>query len=187
MVVTNSKKLVEKMDIFRANGTNRTAFLDHRVSLYTWVGVGSSFLMSDILAALLIPQMKKLNEITRKRTMIAQRYTRALRGLPHIVLPTVPRGAKPNWHIYAIRFEKPLQTHAFMSYMKAHGITAVRHYVPLHASPMGKKISGKQFHRLPVVEMVAETLVRLPLYPGLSMTQQTKILHTAKKALSVIG
>lgn len=178
MVVTNNKQLAEKMDIFRANGTNRSAFLDHRVSLYTWVGPGSSFLMSDILAALLLPQMKRLFEITKKRTEIANRYTKALKGIAHISLPIVPVGATPNWHIYAIRFKDVVEAGVFTAEMKKHDITVARHYVPLHSSPMGRKISGKQFQRLPIVENVAETLIRLPIYPGLAKKQQTFIIKT---------
>lgn len=183
MVVTNSKKLADKMEVFRANGTNRNAFLDHRVALYTWVGPGSSFLMSDILAALLIPQMKRLFEIAKKRTAIAHRYIQAFQKIAHITLPMVPMGATPNWHIYAIRFNDAAEASAFTIKMKKHGITVARHYVPLHSSPMGRKISGKRFQHLPVVEHVAETLIRLPIYPSLTEKQQTFIIKTAVNSL----
>jgi len=187
MVVTNNKILAEKMDIFRSNGTNRSAFLDHRVSLYTWVAPGSSFLMSDILAALLIPQMKVLSSITKKRTEIAQQYMNAFRKMKNVHLPSVPKGATPNWHIYAIRFEKASQAQLFTANMKGHGVTVTRHYVPLHSSPMGKLLSKNSFQKLPVVEQVAETLVRLPIYPGLTQKQTTYIITTAKRAVTVIG
>lgn len=179
MVVTNNKKLAEKMDIYRANGTNRSAFLDHRVALYTWVGLGSSYLMSDLLAALLVAQLKKLTIITKKRTAVAYRYTKAFLSYPGVHVPTVPIGALPNWHIYAIRFDKPSVAKQFTAYMKEHRITAIRHYVPVHASPMGKMLSGKLHQSLPVVERVAETLVRLPIYPGLSNQEVSYVCHTA--------
>lgn len=187
VVVTNNKQFAAIMDIFRANGTNRSAFLDHRVSLYTWVGLGSSFLMSDILAALLIPQVKALSLITKKRTKIAQMYTHAFQGMEHVQLPIVPQDSTPNWHIYALRFETAVQVKLFTAYMKEHGITVARHYVPLHSSPMGKKLSGSRFHPLPVVDRVAETLVRLPIYSGLTKNKVDRIIKTVKKALVMIG
>ncbi len=178
MVVTNNKKLAEKMDIFRANGTNRSAFLDHRVSLYTWVSPGSSFLLSDILAALLLSQMKHLSVISKKRTAIAHTYMKAFQHIPTLQLPVVPSGAKPNWHIFAVRLETPEKASAFTAFMKAHGITASRHYVPLHTSLMGKRLSGKQFIHLPVAQQVAETLIRLPIYPGLTKKEVSHIIKT---------
>ncbi|KKR03408.1 MAG: 4-keto-6-deoxy-N-Acetyl-D-hexosaminyl-(Lipid carrier) aminotransferase [Microgenomates group bacterium GW2011_GWC1_39_12] len=185
MVVTNNKKLVEKMDIFRANGTNRSAFLDHRVALYTWVGLGSSYLLSDLLAALLIAQLKKLIIITKKRTAIAHRYTKSFLSYPGVHVPTVPRGALPNWHIYAIRFDKPTIAKQFTQYMNEHNISAVRHYVPIHTSPMGRELSGKLHRPLPVVERVAETLVRLPIYPGLSKKQIERVIKVSTKAFAL--
>lgn len=187
MVVTNKKKLADRMDIFRANGTNRSAFLDHRVSLYTWVGPGSSFLMSDILASLLLPQITHLPVIAKKRTIIARQYMRVFKGVPYIHLPIIPKGATPNWHIFAIRFDTPMQAKTFGTRLKERGITAVRHYVPLHSSPMGRMLSGKAFHPLPVVETVAETLVRLPIYPGLTQPQVAYIMETVKKVMYMVG
>lgn len=179
MVVSNNKKLAEKMDIYRANGTNRSAFLDHRVALYTWVGLGSSYLMSDLLAALLVVQLKKLTLITKKRTSVASRYTKAFSSYPGVHVPIAPIGALPNWHIYAIRFDKASVAKQFTTYMNKHNITAIRHYVPIHTSPMGRMLSGKSYQPLPIVERVAETLVRLPIYPGLSNRDVSYVCHTA--------
>lgn len=187
MVVTNTKKLADRMDIFRANGTNRSAFLDHRVSLYTWVGPGSSFLMSDILAALLLPQLHRLSEIARRRTRIAMHYMRLFKGVSCVHLPIVPTHTTPNWHIFAIRFDTAGQAKTFSTLLKERGITAVRHYVPLHSSPMGRKLSGKQVQSLPVTEAVAETLVRLPIYPNMNQKEEAYVAKTIKQVASMVG
>jgi len=179
MVVTNNKRLANKMDIFRANGTNRSAFLDHRVALYTWVGLGSSYLMSDYLAALLVVQLKKLSIITKKRTSVAHHFSKVFSSYPGVHVPVVPVGSVPNWHIYAIRFDTPTQARTFTTHMKEHNITAIRHYVPIHSSPMGRALSGALYQSLPVVERVSETLVRLPIYPGLSKEEISYICRIA--------
>lgn len=184
MVVTNNKQLAEQMDIFRANGTNRTAFLDHRVSLYTWVGMGSSYLLSDLLAALLIPQLRHLRIITKKRSWVASEYTKMLSQYASINTPVVPKGCDPNWHIYAIRFHHPTHAIEFTQHMKKNHITAIRHYVPLHSSPMGRLLSGTNYVPLPIVEDVAETLVRLPIYPSLSKREVQKVCSIAQAFLS---
>lgn len=181
MVVTNNKNLADFMDVYRMNGTNRSAFLDHRISLYTWMGPGSNYLLPDILAALLLAQLSKLQWITKKRTEVAKAYSQAFSGYTHIHLPVIPEGAHPNWHIYAIRFDSPILAQKFTAYMKAHRITAIRHYVPVHSSPMGKSISGNTYTPLPVVERVAETLVRLPIYPALSDRDLSYVCRTAER------
>lgn len=183
-VVTNNKELADRMEIYRANGTNRRAFLEGIVDKYTWVGDGTSYFLSDILASMVVPQLTKVRVINSKRKRIAHRYTQAFEEYQHVVqLPVVPKHTDPNWHIYGLRFYKEVYAAQFLSEMRGNGIAASTHYVPLHSSPMGRKISGTSFRSLPVTESVAKTLVRLPIYPGLSEKEVQYVIRTATSIL----
>lgn len=178
-VVTNRKDLVTSINEIRANGTNRTAFLHGQVDKYTWMRGGSSYFLSDILASIVVSQLGKLQNITRKRTAIAKLYTKILTPFTDdIQLPVISKGTIPNWHIYGISFRNSSGAQRFMGAMKKAGIGAVLHYVALHSSPMGRKISGKKYKTLPVTEHIAETLVRLPVYPGLTKKEFLHITRT---------
>jgi dTDP-4-amino-4,6-dideoxygalactose transaminase len=183
-VVTNDKALADRMEIYRANGTNRREFLRGTVDKYTWVGRGTSFFLSDILASILVAQMGKLDRITKKRVRIARKYTLGLENYQNlIVLPIVPPDTEPNWHIYAVRFKKEAHAVLFLESMHKRGIAVSTHYVPLHNSPMGIQSRHGGTTILPVTELVAKTLVRLPIYPGLTDRELTYILKEAQKIL----
>lgn len=183
-VVTNNDDLSNAMEIYRANGTNRREYLRGIVEEYTWVGKGTSFYLSDILSAILVAQMEKLDSINKKRLRIANAYTHAFEKYQQrIILPTVPPYTEPNWHIYAIRFKKEQHAVYFLNEMQKYGIGVSTHYVMLHSSPMGKKIAGGAYEHLPVTESVAKTLVRLPIYPGLTDKELKYIIKEAKKIL----
>jgi dTDP-4-amino-4,6-dideoxygalactose transaminase len=182
-VVTNDKLLADRMDIYRAIGTNRQAFLAGKVSLYEWVGLGSSFLLSDILAAVAFTQLGRLPDIAKRRSKIAFAYMKAFRSYSNIMqLPVVPEGVRPNWHIFAVRFAKPDYCKEFIRLMRAKGIEVSTHFMPLHTSPMGRNITPR-YVRLPVTEEVARTLVRLPIYPGLTGKELGYIVRSAKEIL----
>jgi len=183
-VVTADKHLADRMEQYRQNGTNRREFLRGTVDRYSWVGKGTSFFLSDILASILVAQVKKISIINRKRREIAHAYTHALEAYQNIVqLPAVPPHTKPNWHIYALRFKKEANAVKFLDAMRKKGIEVSTHYVPLHDSPMGRKIAGHSFECLPVTESVAKTLVRLPIYPGLMERELNYIIKEARKTL----
>ena len=183
-LVTNDKKLADKIQIFRANGTNRHAFLKGIVSLYHWVGEGTSYFLSDILASVVNTQLNKLQSITKKRKQISSYYTKSFAEFRNVVqLPVVPPGSRPNWHIYALKFRSADARRLFQKKMRAAGIEVSTHYVSLHASPMGRSLGGMR-RRLPVTDDVATTLVRLPIYPGLTKKEQAHIVGTARTILS---
>lgn len=182
-VVTNDPQLAAKMDVYRAIGTNRQAFLEGKVSLYHWVGKGSSFMLSDILASLVTIQLSQINKINKLRHQIASLYNSALGVYQNFVqLPIVPEGITPNWHIYTLKFKTADQRKKFVTAMKQKGIEVATHFVPLHTSPMGLELGGGR-RKLPVTEEVAQTLVRLPIYPGLTKTQLQYILTSAQRIL----
>lgn len=183
-LVTNDKKLADKIEVFRANGTNRHAFLKGIVPLYHWVGEGTSYFLSDILASVVNTQLDKLTSINNKRKQIASYYTKTLAEFTHVVqLPVVPQGARPNWHIYALKFKTADARRTFQKKMREAGVEVSTHYVALHASPMGRALGGAR-RKLPVTDSVATTLVRLPIYPGLTKKEQTYIATTARNILA---
>jgi dTDP-4-amino-4,6-dideoxygalactose transaminase len=182
-VVTNNRTLAGRMNIYRAIGTNRQAFLEGKVSLYEWVGLGSSFLLSDILASLAFTQLGRLPEIAKRRGRIASAYTEALRPYTNLLqIPAVPRGVTPNWHIFAVKFVTSDYRKEFVRAMRSRGIEVSTHFMPLHSSPMGRKIALRR-SRLPVTEDVARTLVRLPIYPGLTGKELRYILKSSTEVL----
>lgn len=189
-VLTNSGKLAKKLEIYRANGTNRNAFLRGEVAKYHWLDYGSSYFLADTLAAIVNAQLDKLPTINRERTKVTAYYTKKLAGLRKLVtLPSVPKGSKPNWHAYAICFNSAEHADIFLQQMRAAGIEVSRHYVPLHSSPMvaskGLAFRGKgeALRKLPVTDRVYETLIRLPIYPGLKKKELSYITKTTTRVL----
>ena len=183
-MVTNDRKLADKLEIFRAVGTDRQAFLAGKVPIYRWVGEGSSYLLSDLLAALANVQLDQINYINKKRTRIASFYTKELHKYSDFIqLPGIPKGmTNPNWHIYAIKFKNPTHRKMFVVGMRKKGIEVSTHFVPLHSSPMGKKLGGNK-RKLPVTDDVAATLVRLPIYPDLTKSDVRLVVSTARGIL----
>lgn len=201
-VITNYQELVDIMEIYRANGTNRAAFLAGIVDKYSWVDKGTSFFLSDILASIVVSQLHQLTKINKRRNQIAAFYTKALQNYQSLIkLPTVPPKSFPNWHIYAILFKKLDHRNIFLREMRKKGIDVAYHYVPLHSSKMGKRLSrtakvvpsrrdSQQFLQsdgLPETERVWERLIRLPIYPGLTKKELEYIVASARKILKSLN
>jgi dTDP-4-amino-4,6-dideoxygalactose transaminase len=169
-LVVNDDSLVERAEIIREKGTNRSRFYRGQVDKYTWVDVGSSYVLSDMLSALLLGQLEAMTTITEQRKRIFERYVAAFgplesRGL--VTLPAIPAECETNYHLFAILTESLAVRTALIEFLKARGIAAPFHYVPLHTSPMGAKL-GYRAGMLPVTESIADRIVRLPLYAGLA-------------------
>jgi dTDP-4-amino-4,6-dideoxygalactose transaminase len=185
VLVTNNSKLSEKIHIFRANGTNRHKFLQGLVAKYHWVAPGSSYFLSDILASVVYTQLAKVKEINARRTAISKEYTKAFKEFGGTIqLPIVPEGTNPNWHIYAVKFPTTSSRKSFARAMRAAGIEVSSHYVALHSSPMGRRIAHDR--SLPITDDVAATLVRLPIYPSLTMREIEYITAIARRILKKI-
>lgn len=181
-ILTKSTKLAEAMEIYRSIGTDRAKFLAGKVSAYRWVGEGSSFMLADLLAALVNVQLDQLERITHERSVIAHAYTRALHQFSERVqLPMVPRGmTQPNWHIYALKFDSVKRRDMFFTSMRKKGIEVTGHYMPLHTAPMGIALGGAK-RALPVTEDVAATIVRLPIYAGMTTSEREYVIsHVAQ-------
>src|SRR4029079_17645621 len=156
-----------RAEILREKGTNRSSFFRGQVDKYTWVDVGSSYLPSDLLAAFLTAQLNEFDDIQRQRMEIWQSYERELgqwAAQQGFELPSVPAHARHPAHLFWM-LAPDLETRSrFISYMGSHGVRIVFHYVPLHNSPAGGRLSSAR--HLPVTEDVSDRLVRLPLFAG---------------------
>src|SRR3990167_7665244 len=168
--VTNDKKILKIAEIIREKGTNRSSFMRGERKKYSWVKVGRSLILSDILSAIALEQIKKLDKITSLRRKNAQYFLKRLKRLSsRIILPQISEGTNPNWHIFAIRTPRTLRDKTIKE-LRNFGIEASFHYLPLHQSQMGKKL-GYKTKDLPVSEEIASTLIRLPMHPRLKKSE----------------
>ena len=177
-LIINDASLVERAEILREKGTDRTKFLRGQADKYTWVDVGSSWVMSDMLAAVLYSQLGRTDEITQQRLAIYNRYDSELKDWAskhHVVTPTVPTDCKHTAHMFHLRFTQAHQRDAFIDHLAQHQILAVFHYQSLHLSKVGLQLGGRQ-GQCPVTEHASECLVRLPLYNTLTESEQAQVI-----------
>lgn len=186
-ILTDSPALSDAMEIFRSIGTDRMAFLAGKVSAYSWVGEGSSFMLSDILAALINIQLDQIDIINKNRNHIASEYTKSFASFnDRVQLPVLPAGmTRPNWHIYALKFPTASLQERFIRDMRKRDVEVSSHYVPLHTSPMGVRLGGAK-RSLPVTEDTAKTLVRMPIYAGMKSRQLEYVITSAQKVLKAL-
>jgi len=181
-LVINDSKLAERAEIIREKGTNRGRFFRGQVDKYTWVDVGSSYLPSDVLAAFLCAQLEARKEIQTRRKRIWDYYYRHLEDWAqerHVGLPAVPTYCEQTYHMFYLIFPSPHQRQAMIEYLKALGIRAVFHYVPLHLSQMGHSFGGRSGD-CPVTERVSDCLLRLPFYNNLTEGDQARVVSAIK-------
>jgi dTDP-4-amino-4,6-dideoxygalactose transaminase len=169
-LLVNDTALVERAEIIREKGTNRSKFFRGEVDKYTWVDIGSSFLPSELIGAFLWAQLQCVDEINARRRRLCDIYREELSGLGQeglIFLPQPePAGTSDNGHMFYFLAADPQARTNLLTHLKANGIHAVFHYVPLHSSPAGRKF-GRVPAPLPVTNDIADRLVRLPLHYGL--------------------
>lgn len=164
-LVVNNPTLVQRAEIIRDKGTNRSAFFRGSVDKYTWVDIGSSYLMSDLQAEYLLGQLENLENITKDRLETWAFYHAALAPLEEQGVLTrmqVPAGAQHNAHIYYIVLESEALCEDLRVHLTSKNIPAVAHYVPLHRSPAGKKF-GRTHGALPIASDIPHRLLRLPI------------------------
>ena len=182
-VLFNEDKYLERAEILREKGTDRSKFFRGQIDKYTWVDYGSSYLPSDMNAAYLYAQLEMAEEINNKRMEIYNYYRENLAPLEAqgaVDLPYVPEYAKHNAHMFYMKL-KDLETRtAFIDYMKANDILTVFHYIPLHSSAAGQRFG--RFHGEDVyTTKESERLVRLPMFYNLEMEQVRYITDTILK------
>ena len=181
MIVINDEAMIERAEIIREKGTDRSKFFRGEVDKYSWIDVGSSFLPSEITAAFLFAQLENVDEIQKRRKEIWQKYYDAFLPLQQhgkLQLPVVPAYAENNGHIFYVLTTSHAQRDALMDYLKVNGILAIFHYLPLHQSPYyTAKHDGRN---LPNAQRFTESLVRLPLFYTLTSDEQDYIIEKVK-------
>ena len=184
-LLVNDPGLVLRAEILREKGTDRTRFFRGEIDKYTWQDLGSSFLPSELTAAFLWAQLEEAQAITNERLVIWQRYHRMLEPLEGRGLlrrPTVPGECQQNGHLYYILLAPGIDHGMVLGKLKDAQINAVFHYVPLHSSPAGRRF-GRQSGDLSLTTSLSERLIRLPMWIGLSETQQQRVCDTLGKIL----
>lgn len=172
-LVVNNPRLFERAEIVIEKGTDRSKFLNGVVDKYTWQDIGSSFLLSELNAAFLLPQLKNARKITNRRLEIWNSYAKHLGKLRHISpLP----GSNHNAHLFALICPDSTSRTKFIAHMKENSVQVVPHYVPLHSSPAGLrfgKFSGEDIN----TTSLSERLVRLPLFYAMTDEQVKKVIE----------
>lgn len=178
-------EVARRAEIIREKGTNRSAFLRGEVDKYTWVLEGSSYVLSDILAAVLDAQLDKLAEIQARRARLAGRYRAGLSGWAHghgVRLPQEPLERETNHHVFYLLFPDGAARDHCLSRLRQQQIGAAFHYVPLHSSPFGRTL-GYEASDFPVTNRVAETLLRLPLHPKLDEADVDRVIGALQETM----
>lgn len=173
---------IEKAEIIREKGTNRSKFYKGLVDKYTWVDVGGSYLPSDILAAYLFAQLEQINKITRLRLKKYKYYLNKLEPLQakfEFKVPYLTEKALHNGHIFYLSVKSDKLRDKLLKYLRSKGVGASFHYIPLHSSPHGQKLGYKP-KDLPTTELMSSRIIRLPIYSNMSRREQDYVLNNLK-------
>ena len=181
-LVINDPKLVQRAEIIREKGTNRSAFFRGEVDKYNWVDIGSSFLPSELIGAFLYAQLEELEEIQERRISIWNRYYQGLKGLEEqgkLQLPVIPEYATNNAHMFYVVCNNGGHREGLINYLKERNINAVFHYLSLHKSPFYlKDHEEKTLHNC---ERYADCLVRLPFFYELVPEMQDRVIEAVNE------
>ena len=184
-LLINEKRYLERAEIIREKGTNRAQFFRGEVNKYSWEDIGSSYVMSDVLAAFLYGQLENWKKIQRKRKLIWDRYNNELIDWAKrrdIQTPFVPKHCEQAYHMYYLILPTVTERSKFIDKLKANNITAVFHYLPLNQSPLANKMQMKGWKKsnCPITVNVSDRIVRLPFYTGLDVKDQSRIIDFIK-------
>lgn len=177
-LLINDEKYIERAEIIREKGTNRSRFFRGQVDKYTWVDVGSSYLPSDVLAAFLFGQLEMREKIQTHRQRVWEMYQTGLVGWARehgVSLPVIPAHVEQAWHMFYLLLPDLDTRQRFIQHLRERGVYAVFHYLPLHLSEMGRQFGG-QLGDCPVTESVSDRLVRLPFYNDLTPSDQEQVI-----------
>jgi dTDP-4-amino-4,6-dideoxygalactose transaminase len=181
-LLINEERFIERAEIIREKGTNRARFFRGQVDKYSWVDLGSSYVMSDVLAAFLYGQLERWQEIQAKRQAIWERYDAELANWAETNggrRPVVPEHCEQAWHMYYLLMPSLVARTEFIARLKEKGVTAVFHYLPLNQSEFALKMAndGWLITDCPVTEDVSDRIVRLPFYTGMSEEEQARVIQ----------
>ncbi len=187
LLIINDNKFINRAEIIREKGTNRSQFFRGMSDKYSWLDIGSSYLMNDVSAAHLWSQLEKADEINSNRTKSWEFYYKSLEKLKEkgfIMLPTKPKGCEHNGHMLYIKVKDLNERTKLLKYLNQNGINALFHYVPLHSSS-----AGLRFGRFNGVDeyttICSEQLIRLPLWFGISIEEKKFVIDNINKFFSV--
>ncbi len=179
-LLINDESYVERAEVVREKGTNRSRFFRGLVDKYTWTDIGSSYLPSDLLAAVLLAQFEAKKAIQEKRQRVWERYRGALVAWAEqngVTLPVVPADRQHPLHMFYVLMPSLAARQHLMDRLRGKGILSVFHYLPLNISEMGRRFGGRP-GQCPVTEDVSDRLLRLPFYNSLSETDQDLVIET---------
>ncbi len=179
-LLLNDPRLVERSEIIREKGTDRSRFFRGQVDKYTWVDIGSSYVMSDVLAAFLFGQIEQWQAIQARRQAIWETYDRELRGwcaANGVRQPVVPAHCAQAYHMYYLMFPSLAARQQAIAWLKQQQITAVFHYIPLHTAPMGLRFGGRP-GACPVAETASDRLLRLPFFNAMTDAELERVIET---------
>ena len=182
-LLINDAKYIERAEIIREKGTNRSRFFRGQVDKYTWVDVGSSYLPSDLLAAYLLAQLESAQQIQGKRKQIWETYHESLLNWAEendVLLPVIPEECEQAFHMFYMILPSLEERQNLISFLKERGILSVFHYLPLHLSDMGQKFGGRKGD-CPVTEDLSDRLLRLPFYNSFTEAEQTEVVNAIKE------
>ncbi|HWA26777.1 MAG TPA: dTDP-4-amino-4,6-dideoxygalactose transaminase [Lacunisphaera sp.] len=177
-LLINDARLVERAEIIREKGTNRARFFRGQVDKYSWVDLGSSYVMSDVLAAFLFGQLEKWRDIQARRRARWEAYDSRLGAWAERTgagRPTIPGHCEQSYHMYYLLLPDLATRTALIAHLKAQGVMAVFHYLPLHLSEFGRQWGG-QPGDCPVTESISDRLLRLPLFYAMTEQQQSRVI-----------
>lgn len=178
-MLCNNPTLFDRANFIREKGTNRIHFVEGKIDKYTWVDYGSSYIPSELISAFLSAQLEVAKKLTKDRLDAWNYYNQNLAQLERegkIKLGKVPQECKHNAHIFWATTDSPETTKALLDYLKSKEISAMQHYIPLHNSPMAQKL-GCVNTPLPVVEKLAKTMFRLPIYSSITPDEQDAVME----------
>lgn len=177
-LLINDAAYIERAEIIREKGTNRSRFFRGQTDKYTWVDLGSSYLPSDLLAAFLLAQLEEKEKIQKKRAQLWERYQTGLSDWAQkqgVRLPYVPEHCEQTYHMFYLLLPSLERRQALIGLLRERGIISPFHYLPLHLSEMGRRFGG-EVGDCPVAEEISDQLVRLPFYNTLSTEAQDLVI-----------
>lgn len=183
-LIVNNPKYLERAEIIREKGTNRSRFMRGLVDKYTWVDIGSSYLPSEFQMAILAGALDDRTEVQQGRLAIWERYFEGLSPWASnngIALPVIPKEVKHSGHVFYLRLPNLQSRSHFISHMRNNNIECPFHYQALHKSPMGIRFENPNTSPCENAELLSDTLVRLPLWFGLSRKNQDAVIESVCK------
>lgn len=181
-LLINEDRFVERAEIIREKGTNRARFFRGQIDKYSWVDIGSSYLMSDVLAAFLFAQLEQWQNIQAKRQQLWTRYHDELKYWAEksgMLRPVVPPRCEQAWHMYYLLAPSLEKRQALIAHLRGRQVFAVFHYLPLHSSEYGSRWGGR-VGDCPVTEDTSDRILRLPFYNSMTQDEQTRVIESIR-------